>query len=409
MKSKKGLALAAVASIPLVMTLGNSMLIPVLPTMEKALGITAFQSSLILTVYSIVAILLIPVAGYMSDRWGRKKIIIPSLIIAGIGGIISGYAAWKLHDAAFPIILVGRFFQGVGAAGAAPIVLPLVGDMFDSEEEVSSGLGTVETSNTFGKVLSPILGAALATVFWFFPFWAFPVFCLISIIAMMVFVKVPPSNESPPPLKEYIKSIKAIFKREGRWLTAVFFIGGLCIFVIFGVLFYLSTILEERYQIAGVQKGFVLAIPLMALCAASYFAGRHIKESKPLMKWVTFVGLLLLTAGVSVLAFVQGLYILLTALFISGIGIGAALPCLDALITEGIEKEQRGIITAVYSSIRFIGVAAAPPLAAILMEISQKSLFFTLAGMSFVGICCTLFIHPEQEQREKGRPKPNTI
>ena len=40
-----------------------------------------------------------------------------------------------------------------------------------------------------------------------------------------------------------------------------------------------------------------------------------------------------------------------------GIGIGMALPCLDALITQGIEKEQRGTVTSFYSSMRFIGVA----------------------------------------------------
>ena len=87
-------AIISMSSIPLVMTLGNSMLIPVLPSMEKKLSISSFQTSMIITVYSIVAIFLIPVAGYLSDHIGRKKVIIPSLIIAGIGGIISGWAAW---------------------------------------------------------------------------------------------------------------------------------------------------------------------------------------------------------------------------------------------------------------------------------------------------------------------------
>jgi hypothetical protein len=58
--SNNKLALISLASIPLVMTLGNSMLIPVLPSIEKQLHISAFQVSMIITVYSIVAILLIP-------------------------------------------------------------------------------------------------------------------------------------------------------------------------------------------------------------------------------------------------------------------------------------------------------------------------------------------------------------
>ena len=53
-------AVLSISSIPLVMTLGNSMLIPVLPAMESELGISPFQSSMIITIYSIVAIILIP-------------------------------------------------------------------------------------------------------------------------------------------------------------------------------------------------------------------------------------------------------------------------------------------------------------------------------------------------------------
>ena len=72
MKRKK-VDLLALASIPLVMTLGNSMLIPVLPMLEEALSITQLQSSLVITIYSIAAIILIPIAGYLSDKFGRKK------------------------------------------------------------------------------------------------------------------------------------------------------------------------------------------------------------------------------------------------------------------------------------------------------------------------------------------------
>jgi ACDE family multidrug resistance protein len=186
MEKKQTLGLISLASVPLVMTLGNSMLIPVLPIMEKTLHISSFQTSLIITIYSGVAIILIPIAGFLSDRIGRKKVIIPSLIAAGIGGTISGWAAWKLNDP-FSVILIGRIFQGIGAAGASPIVLPFIGDMFCREKDVSSGLGLIETSNTIGKVLSPILGAFLASILWFLPFLAFPVFCLLSILLVGFF------------------------------------------------------------------------------------------------------------------------------------------------------------------------------------------------------------------------------
>src|SRR5690625_1371220 len=94
-KSEKRWTIITLASIPLIMTLGNSMLIPILPMMEEKLEITKLQSSLIITVYSVVAIFLIPLAGFLSDRYGRKRIIVPALIITGIGGLIAALSSWK--------------------------------------------------------------------------------------------------------------------------------------------------------------------------------------------------------------------------------------------------------------------------------------------------------------------------
>jgi len=390
-------AVLSLSSIPLVMTLGNSMLIPVLPVMEKKINISPFQTSMIITVYSIVAILLIPIAGYLSDHIGRKKVIIPSLFIAGIGGLISGWASWKMADP-YWIILIGRALQGVGAAGAFPIVMPLIGDMFKSEEEVSSSLGVIETSNTLGKVLSPILGAFLASFFWHLPFWAIPAFCIISILLTLFLVQNPKKRTEPIPFKKFFQKVKKIFIQDGRWLYTVFIVGVILMFVLFGILFYLSDILEKQYNIKDVKKGLFLTIPLGALCLASYITGKMIKENKVLMKWITFVGIVLLVISTASLSFSDNLWFMISMFTIGGIGIGVGLPCLDAFITEGIEMEERGTISSIYSSMRFIGVAAGPPIMAILQKHLQSSLFYILAGISAIGLLVILFgIKPEKK------------
>lgn len=380
--SKKGLILA-ISSIPLVMTLGNSMLIPVLPTMEKKLSISSVQASMIITVYSVVAIFLIPFAGFISDRIGRKKVIISSLFIAALGGLIAGFAAWKM-DKAYGVILMGRILQGIGAAGAAPIVLPLVGDIFKDDAESSSMLGVVETSNTLGKVLSPIIGAFLAGLIWFLPFFAFPVFCAISILLLAFFIKVPEGDDTPPSFKQFFNKIKEIFSENGRWLTAIFVIGCVLMFILFGVLFYLSDVLEKTYHIKDTKKGLLLAIPLGALCISSYVTGKLIKENKVMMKWITFVCLLLLGGSIGIIGLSKKLLYILMVFFISGIAIGASLPCLDSLVTNGIEKEQRGTITALYSAARFIGVAAGPPAMAVLMKGTNNWIFWGLASLAII-------------------------
>lgn len=293
MEKKQKRALWALSSVPLVMTLGNSMLIPILPVIERQLNISHFQVSLIITVYSISAIILIPVAGYLSDRWGRKKVIIPSLLITALGGIITGWASWKLADP-YIWILIGRIVQGVGAAGAMPVVIPCVGDMFKDDDEVTKGLGLIETSNTLGKVLSPILGSALAMIIWFMPFFFIPVLCTAAILLICILVKPPKSKPEKVPVQEFISVIKKILHENGRWLYTIFLIGAIIMFILFGMLFYLSNVLEERYNIDGIIKGFVLAIPLLALSITSYITGKKIGDNQKAMKWCICIGLVML-------------------------------------------------------------------------------------------------------------------
>lgn len=399
-EEKKTFDLLSLASIPLMMTLGNSMLIPVLPTIQKKLNISAFQSSLIITVYSIMAIIFIPIAGYLSDRIGRKKVIIPSLILTGIGGAVSGLAPILLNQP-YWLILVGRLLQGVGASGAFPVVIPLVGDMFEKEEDVSNGLGIIETSNTFGKVLSPIVGALLAVITWYTPFLTIPILCLISILLVGFFVKVPKNQEDPPTFHEFLQNTKNTFKENLKWLIAIFIIGCIVMFVLFGTLFYLSELLESTYHIKAVRKGFVIAIPLFALSAASLIAGRKIGQNKSLMKWLTLIGMFIAAVMMVCLSFQPNIRLFLLFLFVSGIGIGVALPCLDAFITEGIQKENRGTITSLYSSMRFIGVAAGPPIYAVIMEYSVRNMFLAAAGISLAAVILSIIsIRPERASNE---------
>jgi len=398
MEARKKLDLLALSSVPLVMTLGNSMLIPVLPQISKKLGISAFQVSLIITVYSIVAILLIPIAGYLSDRFGRKVVMVPCLIIAGLGGAVSGWASWKMDDP-FIMILLGRVLQGIGSAGAAPVVMPLIGDMFQDDEQISAGLGLTETANTAGKVLSPIIGAVLASFLWFLPFWFIPFFSLISVLLVFFLVKVPKQKESEKQsFKVFAHCVKDIFKSDGKWLFAIFAVGCTIMFVLFGVLFFLSDMLEKQYAIDGVKKGLVLAIPLLALSISSYVSGKKIGQNRHLMKSVIIIGMCLVTFSFIALRVQHSFIFLISFLVLAGVGIGITLPSLDALITEGIEKEERGTITSIYSSMRFIGVAAGPPVFSYLMSVSEHLVYYISAGTSVIAVMIVmLFIKPDKD------------
>jgi ACDE family multidrug resistance protein len=372
---KRTLDLIALADVPFIMVLGNSMLIPILPRIKAELNITQLEVSLIITLFSISAALMIPLLGFLSDRYGRKKVIIPSLFLFAAGGVVAGLAAWFLTErTAYLTILVGRSIQGIGAAGTAPITMALVGDIFKGGAQ-SKALGIIEATNGLGKVASPILGTLIALIAWFAPFFAFSVLCLLAIIGVWVLTKEPPLASEPPKLGTYLSSVAQIFKQSGRWLIATFFIGTIGLFVLFGVLFYLSDILETRYQIDGLRKGYILAIPLLAMAMTSYLTGKLIKKNFQLMKTLIVVGLLTMASALLPLIFLDQLLWLIILLSINGIGIGLALPCINSFITGSVGKAKRGIITSLYGSVRFGGVAIGPPVFGWLMTKQNWVLF----------------------------------
>lgn len=380
----------AIATVPLVLVLGNSMLIPILPDMVEALGISDFQSSLVITLFSVTAGLFIPVAGYLSDRFSRKAVIIPSLILYGAAGILAGFGAvWGSYS----VLIGARALQGLGAAGTAPIAMALAGDLYSGATE-SKALGLTEASNGTGKVLSPIIGSALALIVWYAAFFAFPVFCLISLLAVIFLLKEPAKEKTPPKLKAYVHTTLSLLKQKARWLIPAFVVGSLALFVLFGVLFFLSQILENPpYSIDGIPKGLVLAIPLLGLVITSYTTGSIIKKDGPFMRKLMLTGLTGMTlALVACIFFRDNLYLFLGLLTLSSIGTGLVLPCLNTMITGSVEKAQRGMITSLYSSLRFLGVAAGPPLFELMMNRSHSLVFMVVSGLAITALCLVFFL-----------------
>ncbi|MBP3961335.1 MFS transporter [Paenibacillus lignilyticus] len=390
----KWLQYCALATVPLVLVLGNSMLVPILPDMEKELGISGFQASLVITLFSVAAGLIIPISGYLSDRFTRKAVILPSLALYGIAGIVAGIGA-VTH--AYWLLITARALQGIGAAGTSPIAMALVGDMYKDGSE-SEALGLIEASNGAGKVISPIIGSLLALMAWYAPLFAFPLFCAGSFFAMMFLIKEPPNEKKEKtPVKQYIGGIAKVFKEKGRWLISAFVSGSLGLFILFGVLFRLSDVLEEApYNIDGVAKGGVLAIPLLFLVITAYVTGRKIKNNGTLMRHLMIIGLAVMGSALAAAAFIHNsVYALIGFAALSSAGTGLLLPCLNTLITGSVDREHRGMVTSLYSSLRFFGVAFGPPLFGWMAKRSDTLLYSVVAALSFGALLIIIFmVHP---------------
>lgn len=219
MKKGSKLQVALLCLVPFIMVLGNSMLIPVLPQIKKAVGINQFQVGLLITAFSVPAGLTIPFAGILSDQIGRRKVMAPALVLYGLGGIVAGISSMAMRSP-FWGILAGRIVQGIGAGGTYQLAMAIVGDTFKSRERVFA-LGLLEASNGLGKVVSPVLGTAFALVTWFFPFFAYGFLAIPTGIALFLFVK-EKAEFKKQAFSDYLTAVKHIFRQKAPGLLSSF-------------------------------------------------------------------------------------------------------------------------------------------------------------------------------------------
>ena len=398
--------LFSLSSVPFIMVLGNSLLIPVLPAIKNALHLTQFKVSLLITLFSVPAGVIIPLAGFLSDRFGRKKVIIPSLILYGLGGVVAGLTALWAKDAAYPLILGGRILQGIGAAGTAPIAMALCGDLFTGKWR-SRALGIIEAANGFGKVVSPVLGALLGLVTWYAAFLFFPLAVIPAVAGMSLLVKEPRGQRATQNIGQYLRSFGGVFEKKSALLLTSFLTGLTALLLLFGVLFFLSEHLENAFRFNGLRKGAALAVPVLFMCAASYVTGHAVKKKAGLIKWLTVTGLGLMAASFAFLNAAQKTPAFFFSISLAGVGTGLVLPCLNTIITSSTASEKRGLVTSLYGSVRFFGVAGGPPLFGMLMSKGVPLMFWTGAGMSAAAcLLAALFIRSREITVGTGAEQP---
>lgn len=392
----ESIKIISLTSTSFILVLGNSMLIPVLPEIRHDLQLTQVQASFILSIFSIAGAITIPLIGYLSDRFSRKDVIITSLMLYGIGGLISGVASIVGSDYAFEGIMVGRVLQGVGSAGTAPIAMAIVADLFSGKKQLKV-LSLMETTNSLGKVVSPLIGAFIALIMWHYVFFAFPVACGILLVLFYKFVE---KGERPPEqvnFKSYVRHLSEVLRKNKFNLFTSYSAGALCLFLLFGLLFYSSDMLENRFETHGFLNGLLLSFPLLFLTIASFLTGTAISKFVDYINAIIIINFLLLAGFLLGLLFFSNLWWDIIIISLISTSIGIILPCMNAIITNSGEKKARGFVTALYGSVRFVGITLGPIVFGYFMDFSVPTIFGLSSGLCFIqAILCFFFLHKGQ-------------
>jgi len=371
-----------ILSVTLLSVVGVTTIIPVFPEMSEELNVSREKIGLMITVFTLPGAALAPLIGVAADRWGRKKVLIPALILFGISGTLCFFAR------EFETILILRFFQGLGAACLGIINTTLIGDIFSGRQKAKV-MGYNSGALSVAAALFPAIGGLLATINWYYPF-LIPGMALV-VAGMVYFYLDNPEPEEKPKLIDYFQNIiKSILTKEAIMLFLLCFT---TFILLFGVIMtYLPIFLKDRFNLQSSEIGFALSILAIS---TGLVASQLDRISKVLpMKLLIIFGFLSYLVGFLAIPYAENIYGMLLILMIIGIGQGINVPTIFNILTSIAPLDHRGAFMSVNSMTIRAGQTVGPIFAGILFGLWGISWVFWSGAImaSFFLLAIMLFI-----------------
>ena len=367
------------SAVPFLWALSNSMIIAVLPDIQRALDISPGRAGLLTTALSVPTALFLPLAGVLSDRHGRRTVMVPGVLLYGFGGGIAGLSA-VLAQTPYLGIIAGRVVQGIGAAGMTLVAMSFAADLFQGEERVKA-LGILEASNSVGKLVSPLIGTVALTWAWHGPFWVYPILSAAGALALVVGIDAPSGKKDKGSMQDYFQQLSLALRERTVTVLGTYVLALITIILWFGGLYAASQRLD-RAQVSRALRGMLLAIPVLVLVVTDLCATRCGRQAW--FPWFIGIGLIGMSVGQWALGYVVSPYLVTLALCFGALAMGLVMPVLNSVITAAVSQGQRGAVTTTYGSLRSLGSAFGPPLFGYLWEHMGVRLFVGAAALSLL-------------------------
>jgi len=373
--------LLIVFGVTLMAVMGVASISPAFPKIQRELGITPNQVGLLITFFTLPGALLTPVVGIIADRYGRKKILIPSLFLFAIAGT----ACTFIKD--FNLLLWIRAVQGIGAAALGSINSTIIGDLYEGKRRVQA-MGLNASVLSIGVASYPSIGGALALIGWNYPF-------LLSILALpvglfaLVLLKNPEPRNSQT-IKEYL---------SGTWshlsnmkIAGLFSAGMLSFIIMYGAyLTYFTILMGDKFNASSLTIGIIMSVASLSNAVTASQLGRiHRRLSMTTILKISFS---VYALSMLLVPFMSNLWLLLVPAILSGMANGATLPSIQTSVAEIAPLEYRGAIMSLNNMMLRLGQTLGPPLIGIAYVYGGiNATFFAAAGISvMVPVVATIF------------------
>lgn len=356
--------------------LGTTLLSPILDSLIEPLGATPATVGLLVSAFTAPAIVIIPLAGALADRVGRKPILVVSILLFGC----SGSAIALTTD--FRVALGLRFLQGIGFAGASPIIITCIRDIYDGPAE-ATGQGLRVMVSGLSQTVFSLLGGLLVVLVWQAPFLLYAMAIPVAVVVAIWFEEpVSPERLGTDDSGGYGHELAGLL-RERRVFVLV--LGrGLFMVAWFAFLTYNSIVVVRVLGGSPGQAGALVAVSslLFALTAsqAGRITARFDSRLYPLLGATLGLGV-----GLGAFALAPGLLVAVAGVVLAGLGFGLTLSMFRSIVSGLAPPHLRGGLVSVGEASSRVAATVTPIAIGAVVAAAAPALGFEMAVRVAVG------------------------
>lgn len=350
---------------------GIQLIVPALPALQRDLGLTDAQISLVSSVYLLPTIPAAFLSGVIAQRTGRRRVLVVSLLIFAVGGT----SVPLVGTTSLPLLLAARFVQGIGFAGILPTTITLIGDLFSGPIQVSVQ-GHRSLSMQAGDAVLPVVGGFLALSSWRYPFFAPLAAFPLALWALRAFPAELDHSHPEVSARSTARSVVR-FVREPALLSLQY--AGFMRFVVkFVVLTYLPVLAVNNRGMSEALAGIALGAAATAGGIGAMLAGRLAGATRA----TTFLAasLVVLAGGVWMMAGAANTTLLLAGAVTYGFADGTFGVLMNAMVAVAVSGPERATFVSFTGAVRNGGKFLAPVLAAGIALVLPLSVSFVAVG-----------------------------
>jgi DHA1 family tetracycline resistance protein-like MFS transporter len=387
--------------------LGFSLILPLLPYYAETFQTSQTVTGILIASYAVMQLVGAPLLGRLSDRFGRRPVLLVSVFGTFLGFLLLGFAN------ALWMLFASRILDGL-TGGNLSVAQAYISDVTD-EKSRSKGLGMVGAAFGLGFIIGPVTGGLLSQ--WGYAVPAFAAAAVSFLNLILIYAWLPESltedkrnqmTEKRPPVT--LNALLVAFQRPftGSILITRFFFG--LAFALLQTIFSLYAL--QKFNLSARDTGFVLTyVGVLSVIVQGFLVGRltsQFREDVLIAASVVLMGVSLL--GWAFAPSLLWVYVILTPIALSG---GLLNTLLSSTLTKAVTPQEIGGILGLSASVESATRIIAPILGGALLEQIGTWAPGVFGAAVMVGVSIYVFItiydHPIAATLNQKQSAPVTV